>query len=48
MEVRYKRVEIMRTEASSKDVAARVPVYLIEAKETGYDGSDKICWRLFC
>src|SRR5699024_7416133 len=46
MQVRYKRVEITKTAGSSKGVAARVPLYLVEAKETGYEGSDTICWRL--
>ncbi|HLR25735.1 MAG TPA: IS4 family transposase [Fodinibius sp.] len=46
IQVRYKRVEITKTAGSSKGVAARVPLYLVEAKETGYDGSDRICWRL--
>ncbi|CAN5182512.1 IS4-like element ISBthe3 family transposase [soil metagenome] len=46
IEVRYKRVEIKKTDGSSKDVAATVPLYVIEAKETGYSGKDNICWRL--
>jgi hypothetical protein len=46
IEVRYKHVEITKTAASSKEVAERVPLNLIEAKETGYEGSDRICWRL--
>lgn len=47
LEVRYKEVEITKTDASSKDVPSSVPLYLVEAKETGYNGKDKICWRLF-
>jgi hypothetical protein len=46
IEVRYKHIEITKTAASSKGVAKRVPLNLIEANETDYDGRDKICWRL--
>ena len=46
MEIRYKEVEITKTDATSKGVARSVNLWLIEAKETGYGGSDKICWRL--
>ncbi|MEX1137321.1 MAG: IS4 family transposase, partial [Balneolales bacterium] len=46
IQVRYKRVEIKKTGGSSKGTASTVPLYLIEAKETGYSGKDKICWRL--
>jgi Transposase DNA-binding len=46
IEVRYKQIEMLKTDAASKDAAASVKLTLIEAKETGYDGPDKICWRL--
>lgn len=46
IQVRYKRVEIKKTDGTSKGVAATVPLYVIEAKEIGYAGEDSICWRL--
>jgi hypothetical protein len=46
IEVKYKKVEITKTEASSKGLPSSVQLYLVEAIETGYDEKDKICWRL--
>ena len=46
IEVRYKQIEISKTKATTKGVAARTTLYLIEAKEIGYSGKDGICWRL--
>lgn len=46
IEIRYKEVEICKTDTASKDVVPSVKLTLIEAKETGYSGADKICWRL--
>jgi hypothetical protein len=46
IQVRYKRIEITKTAGSSEGVPERVPLHLVEAKETGYDERDKICWRL--
>jgi Transposase DNA-binding len=46
IEVRYKNITIKKTDATSKGVAKEVDVYLIEAKEINYTGTDKICWRL--
>ena len=46
IEIRYTEVEIMKTDASSKGVAPSVKLWLIEAKEVGYAGADKIYWRL--
>lgn len=46
IEIRYKEIEIGRTVTASKDVAPSVNLTLIEAKEIGYTGTDKICWRL--
>ena len=46
IEIRYKEVEINKTDATSKGVAATTKLYLIEAKEVNYTGTDKICWRL--
>ncbi|WP_315821692.1 IS4 family transposase [Paraflavitalea speifideaquila] len=46
MEVRYREVEIKRTYGSSEGVVPWVKLWLVEAKEVGYEGSDKICWRL--
>lgn len=46
IEIRYKQIEISKTATSSKEVAPSLKLTLIEAKEIGYDGSDKICWRL--
>ena len=46
MQVRYRCVEITKTAATSKGVAEQVPLYLVEAKEIGYNGRDRICWRL--
>jgi hypothetical protein len=46
LEIRYREVEIQKTKTTSKGVATSVRLYLIEAMEVGYDGKDKICWRL--
>ena len=46
LEVRYQQVEITKTDAASKGVAPSVKLWLIEAKEKGYEGKDKLCWRL--
>lgn len=46
IEIRYKEIEINRTGTANKDVAPSVNLTLIEAKETGYTGTDTICWRL--
>lgn len=46
MQVRYQRVEITKTAGSSTHAPASVGLYLVEAKETGYTGKDKLCWRL--
>ena len=46
MEIRYKEIEIQKTAAASKEAASCVKLTLIEAKEVGHTGSDKICWRL--
>lgn len=46
IEIRYKEVEIYKTNATSKTVAPSVKLYLIEAQEVNYNGDDKICWRL--
>lgn len=46
IEIRYKEVEIKKTDASSRDAAPSIKLHLIEAKEVGYEGTDKICWRL--
>jgi len=46
IEIRYKEIEILKTAATSKDTASSIKLTLIEAKEAGYTGSDKICWRL--
>lgn len=46
IEIRYKEIEICKTDAASKDAVPSVKLTLIEAKETAYTGTDKICWRL--
>lgn len=46
IEIRYREVEITKTDSTSKGVAPCVKLWLIEAKEVGYAGADKICWRL--
>ena len=46
IEVRYKEVEIRKTDSASKGLAPSIKLNLIEAKEVNYNGPDKICWRL--
>lgn len=46
IEIRYKQVELQKTDGAGKAVASTIKLWLIEAKETGYNGADKICWRL--
>lgn len=46
IEVRYKEIELKKPDGTTKGVAARTKLYLIEAKESGYSGKDGICWRL--
>lgn len=46
IQVRYRRVEVAKTAGSSHDAPDSVPLYLVEAKETGYTGKAPICWHL--
>jgi hypothetical protein len=46
LEVRFKQVEINRTDSASKETAPSTKLYLIEAKEINCEARDKICWRL--
>jgi hypothetical protein len=46
IEIRYKEVQIKKTGSASKTTASCIKLNLIEAKEVGYEGADKICWRL--
>lgn len=46
IEIRFKEVEIPKTVSAGKGVVGSVKLWLIEAKEVGYAGKDKICWRL--
>lgn len=46
LEIRYKPVVLRKTATTSKDAAPLVALYLIEAREVGYSGAEKICWRL--
>ena len=46
IDIRYKEIAIQKTNTASKDVASFLKLTLIEAKEVGYAGADKICWRL--
>jgi Transposase DNA-binding/Transposase DDE domain len=46
IEIRYKEIAIRKTDAASKNAVPFIKLTLIEAKEVGYNGADKICWRL--
>lgn len=46
IEIRYRAIEINRSKSSGKGLSPTVQLFLIEAKEVGYAGEDKICWRL--
>jgi len=46
MEIRFKEVEITKTVSTSKGAVDAIKLWVIEAKEVGYTGTDKICWRL--
>jgi hypothetical protein len=46
IEIRYKEVVLQKTCKTSKGLADSIKLSLIEAKEVGYNGADKICWRL--
>jgi hypothetical protein len=46
LEVRYKEVEIKRTRGANENTPKTTKLYLVEAKEVGYTGKDKICWRI--
>jgi Transposase DNA-binding len=46
LDIRYKPIEISRTNGTSKGVAPITQLYIIEVQERGYKGTDKICWRL--
>ena len=46
IEIRYLPVALARPPKAPRSHPATVPVYLIEARETGYEGKDAICWRL--
>lgn len=46
IEIRYKEIEMLRPHTAGKQTPPCMRLSLIEAKETGYTGADKICWRL--
>jgi Transposase DNA-binding/Transposase Tn5 dimerisation domain len=46
LEIRYKPVIIQQSKSASKKTVQEVLLYFIEANEVGYEGEDKICWRL--
>jgi hypothetical protein len=46
LEVRFKEVELKRTKGANKNTPETINLHLIEAKEVGYSGKDKLCWRL--
>lgn len=46
IDVRYKEIEILRTDACAKTISESTKLYLIEAKETGTEQNNPVCWRL--
>lgn len=46
MEVRYKEIELLRADSSSKDTPKSIKMFLIEAKEADSKVTDPVCWRL--
>lgn len=46
IEVRYKEIEILRTDACAKSMAKSTKLYLIEAKEVESKVNNPVCWRL--
>lgn len=46
IEIRFKQVEIKRPGNANKQLPASLPLYFIEAREVGYKGKDRVCWRL--
>ena len=47
IEVRFKKVTICRaSHCINKQIADTLELFAVEAQEKGYDGKDKICWRL--
>ncbi|GAB3928601.1 IS4 family transposase [Mucilaginibacter myungsuensis] len=46
IEIRYTEVEINNPKRNDTTAAPSLKLSVIEAKETGYDGEDAICWRL--
>ena len=46
LQIRYKEIEIRKTRTTSQGAAPSLKLTLIEASEAGYEGADKICWRL--
>jgi hypothetical protein len=46
VEIKYRQIELPKTYGTSKGVAPTTKLYVVEAKEVGYAGPDKICWRL--
>lgn len=46
IEVRYKAIELLRSEASAKTVAKTTKLYLIEAREVDSKATNPVCWRL--
>lgn len=46
IEIRYKQIEIQNPNTACKKTKSSLKLNLIEAKEVGYSGADKICWRL--
>jgi len=46
IEIRFKEIEITKTDRASKGVVPFVKLWLIEALEINYKGNDRISWRL--
>jgi hypothetical protein len=46
IEVRYKEVEVSNPKRNDKSNPQSLKLWIIEARETGYEGEDAICWRL--
>lgn len=46
IEVRYKEVEIANPGKTNEILPKSLKMWAIEARETGYSGTDKICWHL--
>ncbi len=46
LEVRFCKIEILKTDGASKQIAKTVQLYAVEAREINTSASQPVCWRI--